>query len=139
MNQAKVKSATTAGLFGIFLGFVGVHNWYLEEKSKGIIHVSLSGGGLLFVIIGFILMPKDVVSLFTSSPMTMIAGLLTTLGWISLSVSSIWGFVEGIMIMSKGDAGLAARGFTVANAAPAAEPNPASTVSTPDSTQMQLR
>lgn len=34
MNTNGFKSATTAGLLGIFLGAVGAHCWYLGDKKK---------------------------------------------------------------------------------------------------------
>ena len=42
MYQQNPKSATTAGLLGIFLGAFGAHNWYLGEKNKGIAHVCMT-------------------------------------------------------------------------------------------------
>lgn len=45
----KPKSKTTAGLLGIFLGFLGVHNFYLGFKTKGIIQLVISLlGAILF-------------------------------------------------------------------------------------------
>lgn len=64
----KAKSKVAAGLFGIFLGTFGVHNFYLGYKTKAIIQ-------LLIV-------------LFTCG-----AGAVIT---------SIWGLVEGILILCGG-------------------------------------
>ena len=55
------KSKIAAGLLGIFLGGLGVHNFYLGYNTKGIIQI--------------------VVSFFT------------------FGIGSIWGFIEGIMIL----------------------------------------
>jgi TM2 domain-containing membrane protein YozV len=34
MQHTKVKSATVAGLLGIFLGQFGAHSWYLGKKNR---------------------------------------------------------------------------------------------------------
>lgn len=111
----KLKSTTTAGLLGIFLGSVGAHNWYLGEKKKGIIHVSLVGAALLLMIIADFVLPATL-SLRTALSAAGMLLLLNSLAGLLISGSSIWGFVEGIIILSKGDAGLAARGFAVVGA-----------------------
>lgn len=41
------KSRILAGLLGIFLGGIGVHNFYLGYSSKGFIQVCLFLGGIL--------------------------------------------------------------------------------------------
>ena len=60
------KSKIAAGLFGIFLGWLGIHNFYLGYKGKAIAQ-------LLISVLSF--------------------GILT---W----VSGLWGFIEGILILS---------------------------------------
>ena len=69
-GMAGAKSKLAAGLLGIFLGGLGVHNFYLGYTKKAVIQllVSLLGG------------------LFTCG--------IATLG------ISIWGLVEGIMILT---------------------------------------
>ncbi len=111
----KPKSATTAGLLGIFLGSVGAHNWYLGDKKKGIIHVCLFGSGIVVELLASVILPM---ALSWSSLITM-AGVLAALGGIAgiaMSANGIWGLVEGIIILSQGDAGLAAKGYPVASA-----------------------
>jgi TM2 domain-containing membrane protein YozV len=66
---ADTKSKLAAGLLGIFLGGIGVHNFYLGYTGKAI-------GQLLLGTVGTI---------------------LCGLGPIA---SSIWGLVEGIMILA---------------------------------------
>jgi len=39
---APAKSKVTAGLLGLFLGFLGVHNFYLGYIAKGVIQLILS-------------------------------------------------------------------------------------------------
>ena len=60
------KSKLTAGLLGIFLGSIGVHNFYLGYTTKAVIQLLLT---------------------------------LLSCGTLAV-VSEIWGFVEGIMILT---------------------------------------
>lgn len=72
------KSRLVAGLFGLFLGGLGVHNFYLAFFVKGTIQACLFGAGLLLTL-------------------TIIGALI---GIPMMIASSIWGFVEGILIIS---------------------------------------
>lgn len=68
------KSKMTAGLLGIFLGGFGVHNFYLGYTGKAIAQVSLMAVGIVtscFIIGIFLIM-----------------------------AASIWGLIEGIMILT---------------------------------------
>ncbi|MBE7043100.1 MAG: zinc ribbon domain-containing protein [Ruminococcaceae bacterium] len=67
------KSKLTAGLLGIFLGGLGIHNFYLGFNSRALIQLLVS----------------------------LIGGLLTC--GIASFAMSIWGLVEGIMILVKDD------------------------------------
>ena len=107
------KSATTAGLLGIFLGAFGAHNWYLGEKGKGIAHVCMMSGGILIEIICVVVLPR-VLSLSALLNMAAFLAILTPIAAIAMSASGIWGLVEGIIILSQGDAGLAQKGYSVA-------------------------
>lgn len=118
--NSNVKSATIAGLLGIFLGGVGAHNWYLGEKKKGIIHVSLVGGAILIMLIADAIIPA-VFSLRTAFSLAGILAFLNLVSGLLMTGSSFWGFIEGIQILTKGDAGLAQRGFATA-ANPVAQP-----------------
>ncbi len=73
MNTAS-KSRIAAGLFGIFLGSFGIHNFYLGYTSKAVIQLVLTIVGYLLYCLGI--------------------GILITLA------TYIWGLVEGIMILS---------------------------------------
>lgn len=68
------KSKIAAGLLGIFLGQLGVHNFYLGYTSKAVIQ-------LVLTIVGYI---------------TMCFGI----GALLVGGISIWGLVEGIMILT---------------------------------------
>ncbi len=108
------KSSTVAGLLGIFLGSVGAHDFYLggTHTKKGIIHVCLFGSGLVVEILASAILP----SALSFSALLRMAWLFTILGYIAtgcMSASGIWGLVDGIRILTKGDAGLAAEGYAV--------------------------
>ena len=68
-NGYQPKSKLVAGLLGIFIGSLGIHNFYLGYTGKAIAQL-----------------------------------LLTCVGWIACgigpAVASIWGLVEGIMILT---------------------------------------
>lgn len=122
-NQS-VKSATTAGLLGIFLGAVGAHNWYLGDKKKGIIHVSLVCGSVVIAVVVNIIFntmaksnPLGFLAVAVSQPWWYLLGV--SAAGLATSASAIWGFVEGVTILSQGDAGLAQRGYNVAQPMPA--------------------
>ena len=69
-NSPKGKSKIAAGLFGIFLGYFGIHNFYLGYTGKGVAQLLLSTVGLCFTC-GF-----------------------------SIVFTSIWGLIEGILILT---------------------------------------
>ena len=80
--QQNTKSATTAGLLGIFLGTVGAHNWYLGEKTKGIIHVCITGGGFLLMIISGALL-SNVLSFVV---WLRLAPILNGIAWLAIEI-----------------------------------------------------
>ena len=108
-----VKSATTAGLLGLFLGGVGAHNWYLGEKTKGIIHCCLFGSGILVTIIGSVVLPS-VLSWTALLTWGAILSILGVVSWLLMIGNGIWALVEAIQILVGGDAKLAQRGYAVA-------------------------
>ncbi|MBD5460783.1 MAG: TM2 domain-containing protein [Lachnospiraceae bacterium] len=71
--QYQPKSKMAAGLLGIFLGAFGVHNFYLGYTTKAVIQLVCS-------IVGIVLS-------------CIFVGIFLTMGM------SIWGLIEGIMIL----------------------------------------
>ena len=69
-TDPNAKSKMVAGLLGIFLGWLGIHNFYLGYNTKGLIQllVSLIGGVLSCGVATFAI--------------------------------SVWGIIEGIMIFT---------------------------------------
>lgn len=68
------KSKLAAGLLGIFLGSFGIHNFYLGYTKKAVTQ-------LVLTIIGYVLC-------------------CVAIGVLFLLATSVWGLVEGIMILS---------------------------------------
>ena len=68
------KSKVAAGLLGIFLGSLGVHNFYLGHTSKAV-------GQLVGTIVGYVL-------------------LIVVIGIFIIAGISIWALIEGILILS---------------------------------------
>lgn len=104
------KSSAVAGVLGVFLGAFGGHDWYLGNTKKAITHVSLCVGGMILLIIGVILM-----NLSRDIPVfNMLFVCLVIAAYVILVGNGIWGFIEGVIILMQGDAGLAAKGYQVA-------------------------
>ena len=72
--NANAKSKIAAGLFGIFLGSFGVHNFYLGYTGKAVTQ-------LVLTIVGYILC-------------------CIVIGFFFVFATSIWGLIEGIMILA---------------------------------------
>ena len=68
------KSKLAAGLLGIFLGSLGVHNFYLGHTGKAV-------GQLVGTIVGYML-------------------LIVIIGIFIIAGISIWALIEGILILS---------------------------------------
>lgn len=115
-NYGSPKSATTAGLLGIFLGGVGAHDWYLGNKGKGIAHVCMIGSSILCAFLIAVVLPVMLASLSLRAAAVVgtIGAVLTPISLAVASASSIWGLIEGIIILSQGDEGLARKGYPVA-------------------------
>jgi TM2 domain-containing membrane protein YozV len=69
-----LKSKMTAGLLGIFLGWTGAHQFYLGRKPLAWAHLGAAIAGFLLLFVGI--------------------GIVIMIG------NSIWGVVEGIMILT---------------------------------------
>ncbi len=110
--QKNVKSSSVAGVLGVFLGAFGGHDWYLGNTKKAITHVSLCVGGLIFLILGVILtnLSRDIPVFNVLFVCVIIAAYVILVG------NGVWGFIEGVIILAQGDAGLAAKGYQVAGA-----------------------
>jgi len=108
----KVKSATVAGLLGIFLGQYGAHDWYLGKKAQGIIHVALAAASFILAIIAVIITANlNEFHLAVYGPPAYLI-IMYVIAYLVMFGNAIWGLVEGIILLAKGDAGLQAQGYT---------------------------
>ncbi len=97
------KSRLCALLLGIFLGEIGVHNFYLGRVGRGITQLLMFVSGFAFYIFGIVKISFNATynaaisrsfnysEIFTSVPFILIGVLL-------FSAASIWSLVEWIMI-----------------------------------------
>lgn len=130
MQNTKIKSATVAGILGLFLGQFGAHNWYLGKKKQGIAHVCLFAASMIIMVIAMFMAMSA-----TSSPYSYYraatsgtANISVALFFLALFImmgNAIWALVEAIILFAQGDAGLAAKGYAVATPYTAAPVNPA--------------
>ena len=124
MEQTKpttVKSAVAAGLLGIFLGQFGAHDWYLGDKKGGLIHIVLLAGSFVVILLSSVVAAVALVGGINF--LSAIFGFFASVAYLVMMGNGIWGLVEGIILLVQGDAGLAAKGYTVATVpAPAAAP-----------------
>lgn len=115
------RSAVAAGILGIFLGAFGAHNWYLGQKRRGLLHCIILGAGLIICILFGVLAG---VTAFSVPALSIFFTAIATIGTIAIWGNSIWGLVEGIIILTQGDPALAARGYTVAAPVVYQQPTP---------------
>lgn len=86
------KSKAAAGILGIFLGYFGVHNFYLGYTKKAIIQLVSFIVCIVLYICGF----------FAAVAMGDRGAVLVVLAFVAFFAAmgiQIWGFVEGILIL----------------------------------------
>lgn len=108
------KSAEVAGVLGIILGGVGALDFYLENYRKMAVHI-----GLLVVSLGLIVVDVLVLPLSWSAlELTEYAWVTSVLEFLTVTLvlgNFLGGAVEGILILVRGDDGLAKRGYRISN------------------------
>ena len=109
-----IKSATTAGLLGIFLGGVGAHDWYLGNRNKALLHIALVGGALGVMFVTSIFLPA-VLSRSTYLDIEGVLSGINILAWGAVVTSIVWGAIEGLLLLEQGDDGLIKQNFVVVN------------------------
>ncbi len=104
------KNRTTAGILGLFLGVIGVHNFYLGHKTKGIVKVAFSIISIVLLFIGIGIAATAVeINPATGDMITLnegalfLAGLIILLAVFIMIPISLWAFVEAIIIFVKKD------------------------------------
>ena len=84
-------------LFGIFLGGIGVHNFYLGHTGKGIAKILMTVFGLIFYIAGIVKLATDSYNYYSSGSIAAFSGLMG-FGLIVMWIPGIWAFIEWILI-----------------------------------------
>ena len=108
------KSATTAGMLGIFLGGVGAHDWYLGNRNKALLHIAFVGGALGVMFVTSIFLPA-VLSRSTYLDIEGVLSGINILAWGAVVTSIVWGAIEGLLLLEQGDDGLIKQNFVVVN------------------------
>ncbi len=99
------KSATMAGILGIFFGVFGAHWWYLGNKKKAWIHLGMWLATMALVLIAMASLP----GIFMMSTAGSTGGLILILMFgaaILGAANEVWALVESVKILKGGDAGL---------------------------------
>lgn len=77
-SSVKPKSKVAAGILGIFLGYLGIHNFYLGFTGKAVAQLLITTVGT--IVIG-----------------TISCGMLAP---VPILATSVWGLIEGILILT---------------------------------------
>lgn len=85
------KSKVAAGLFGIFFGSLGVHNFYLGYTVKAVIQLVSFLAGMIFYVGGILFIGVSDTS--TAATFLAIFGFFVVVG------IEIWAWIEGILIL----------------------------------------
>ncbi len=99
------KSPMIAGVLGIVLGSLGVHQWYLGEQKQAKRHLTLFIVGLACLVAGLILraLMPSMSQLALRATVGNIATVLRVLAWIMIIADVVWGAIEGILILVQGE------------------------------------
>lgn len=92
------KSKVAAGLFAIFLGHCGVHNFYLGNVGKAVLQLCLYWGGFVLLILSSIL---SLISPYLFFLPLLLSIPLLIIGCILTSGIGIWVLIEGIIILTS--------------------------------------
>ncbi len=133
------KSSSIAGVLGIILGSLGVHNWYLGEQKKAKRHIIVLIAGVAVLVISMLLraLLPSAAQITLRTTMGNIAAVLQVVGWLIIAADVVWGIVEGILLlMQNGETAPKPTADTAPNATP--DPtNPATSPQTPNATAAQ--
>lgn len=100
------RSGLAAGLLGIFLGAFGVHNFYLSFKKKAVVQLILTVVGIALMISCLMLFAFAGAFAYEDAYgalLTVVLGVVFAIvGAICICVSSLWSFIEAIIILCGG-------------------------------------
>ncbi len=93
------KTKVVARLLAIFLGWAGVHKFYLGIKKPATIQLAVGGGGLvLAMVVGNIFIALGIFGIGV-----FIGFLLYAIGYMALMAAGVLGLLEGIVYLTKSD------------------------------------
>lgn len=99
------KSSVAAGLLGIILGGLGVHDFYLGYNKLGVAHlVMVLGGWVVSVFVAAIALSVESAEgagNVGNNPATVALAWSLMIGYVLTFASWAWGFVEGVMCLMK--------------------------------------
>lgn len=118
------KTAQTAGLLSVFLGWTGAPDWLSGRKKKAIIHISLAGASLVFALLGGILLQinpsaRDALRMIMGQlpPSVFWGRFFAGLSYFIAAGNTIWAVAEGLITLHRGEKAFAARSAAVATSA----------------------
>ena len=96
------KSKIVAALLAFFLGFIGIHKFYLNKTKAGLIHIVLGIGGYVLLFIGW-------GSIFAgamagSGGIGGLGLLLVIIGFLGVGANGVICLVETVLYLTKSDA-----------------------------------
>lgn len=92
------KTRLVAGLLGIFLGWVGIHKFYLGMDRPARIQMLVGGGGFVLSMV-----LANMFRAVVTYGIDYIALWMYTVGFAALLAAGILGLVEGIIYITKSD------------------------------------
>lgn len=102
------KSKMVGGFLGIFLGSLGVHNFYLGRKLQGFIQLAITILALVVLVIGAVNYYTGVMAIDPTLSEEVIIDLMalefvelyvySLVFCLMLFISGVWGLIEAIMI-----------------------------------------
>ena len=107
-NPTSDKSRVIAGILGLYLGWLGIHKFYLGIPTARY-HLIVGGVGLAAYLLAAVITAVAAAAAYSSSSGMFAAVLLgfgtlfSVVGYLALLISGIAGHVEGIMYLAKSD------------------------------------
>ena len=92
------KSQLIAALLAFFLGYLGIHNFYLGYKKKAMTQLLITLAGYAVGIVGSVLTSASSAS--GSTAMLAIGGIVGVIGWIAVAAVGIWALIDFIKILT---------------------------------------
>jgi TM2 domain-containing membrane protein YozV len=95
------KSKIVAALLAFFLGFIGIHKFYLGKTKAGVIHIVLGIGGYVLLFIG--MASAFAGAMAGSGGIGGLGVLLLIIGLLAVAVNGVICLIETIIYLTKSD------------------------------------